>query len=202
MELYLTFVAATIVLILVPGPNVALIVANSLTHGTRYGLMTVAGTSATQAVQLVFVVLGFATIMTTMGAAFEWVRWIGVAYLVYLGVLTLRQPADLPEPLAAPDKSARRIFGEAVLVSATNPKVLLFYGAFFPQFVNEAQPVVAQLTLLAATFWLIAALLDSGWAVAAGRLRPLLARAGRWRHRVTGGVLLSAAVLLAAARRA
>jgi len=79
--------------------------------------------------------------------------------------------------------------------------VLLFYGAFFPQFIDADGPIVKQLVLLAATFWIIAALLDCGWALAAGRLRPLLAGAGRWRHRLTGGVLLTAAAVLAAARR-
>ena len=202
MELYFAFVAATVVLILVPGPNVALIAANSLEHGVRYGLVTVAGTSATQAVQLMFVVFGFATVMAAMGAAFDWIRWIGVAYLVFLGIQTLRTPADALDKPAPPRKSVRLMFGEAVLVSATNPKVLLFYGAFFPQFVDAGRPIVMQLTLLAATFWVIAVLLDSGWALAAGRLRPLLVGVGHWRHRVTGGMLLTAAVALAAVRRA
>jgi len=145
MELYLAFVAATVVLILVPGPNVALIVANSLAHGVRYGLVTVAGTSTTQGVQLIFVVFGFATVMAAMGAAFEWIRWIGVAYLVYLGIQSLRAPADPLDNLAAPRKPIKRMFAEAVLVSATNPKVLLFYGAFFPQFIDADGPIVKQL---------------------------------------------------------
>ncbi len=197
----MAFVAATVVLILIPGPNVALIVANSLEHGARYGLVSVAGTSTTQAVQLTFVVFGFATVMAAMGAAFEWIRWIGVAYLVFLGIQSLRAPADTLDEPAAARKSIRLMFGEGVLVSATNPKVLLFYGAFFPQFVVADQPIVKQLVLLAVTFWLIAALLDSGWALAAGRLRPVLTGAGRWRNRVTGGVLLTAAAALAVARR-
>ncbi|MFQ5634421.1 MAG: LysE family translocator [Gammaproteobacteria bacterium] len=201
MELYLAFVAATVVLILVPGPNVALIVANSLEHGARYGLVCVAGTSTTQAVQLTFVVFGFATIMAAMGAAFEWIRWIGVAYLVFLGIQSLRAPPDRLDKPAVSGKSIRITFAEGLVVSATNPKVLLFYGAFFPQFVDADKPVVEQLALLAVTFWVIATLLDSGWALAADRLRPVLAGAGRWRHRASGGILLTAAAVLAAARR-
>jgi len=202
MELYFAFVAATIVLILVPGPNVALIVANAVTHGTRYGLVTVAGTSATQAIQLLFVVFGFATVMAAIGAAFEWIRWVGVAYLVLLGIQALRAPAENLDRPAPPRKSLRLIFSEGILVSATNPKVLLFYGAFFPQFIDSERPVFAQLILLAITFWIIAALLDCGWALAAGRLRPLIFGVGRWRNRITGGVLLTAAFVLSAARRA
>jgi homoserine/homoserine lactone efflux protein len=202
MELYLAFVAATVVLILIPGPNVALIVSNSLAHGTRYGLVTVAGTSATQAIQLSFVVFGFAAVMATMGAIFEWIRWIGVFYLVFLGVQAWRAPPDRLDRPAPPRKPAGVVFSEAVLVSATNPKVLMFYGAFFPQFIDADRPVVPQLTWLAITFWIIAVVLDGIWALAAGRLRPALARAGRWRHRVTGTLLLTAAAALAAARRA
>jgi len=180
---------------------VALIVANSLKHGVRYGLVTVAGTSTTQAVQLMFVVFGFAGVMAAMGTAFEWIRWIGVAYLLFLGIQSFRAPAVKLDKPAAALKPVRLMFGEAVVVSATNPKVLLFYGAFLPQFVDTSQPVVRQLALLAITFWIIAALIDCGWALAAGRLRPVLARAGRWHHRVTGSVLLIAAAALAATRR-
>jgi len=201
VELYLAFVVATGLLIAIPGPNIALIVANSLSYGTRYGLLTVAGTSATQAVQLALVVFGFAAMMAALGAAFDWIRWIGVAYLVYLGLKSLRSSNnDLDKP-AAERKSSKLIFGEAVLVSATNPKVLLFYGAFFPQFLDDSRPLLPQLLLLAITFWVIAVVLDSIWAMGASRLRPVLVSAGRWHQRVTGGVLLTAAAVLAAARR-
>lgn len=202
IELYLAFVAATVVLVLVPGPNVAIIVANSLAHGVRYGLVCVAGVSSAQVILLSFVVFGFAAVVAAVGVAFEWIRWIGVVYLAYLGIQLLRSP---PEDLDQPEtqqKSIKRTFGEAVLVSATNPKVLLFYGAFFPQFVDTGQPIVMQLMLLAVTFWVIGTFLDCGWALAAGRLRPVLASAGRWHRFVTGGVLLTAAAALATARRA
>ncbi len=202
IELYLAFVAATVVLVLVPGPNMAIIVANSLTHGVRYGLICVAGVSSAQAILLSFVVFGFAAIMAAIGVAFEWIRWIGVAYLAWLGIQLLRSPAEDLDQSEARQKSIKRTFGQAVLVSATNPKVLLFYSAFFPQFIDTGRPVVEQLVVLAVTFWVIGTLLDCGWALAAGKLRPVLASAGRWHRFVTGGVLLTAAAALAAARRA
>jgi len=201
VELYLAFVAATAVLIVIPGPNVALIVANSLTYGKRYGLLTVAGTSATQGAQLALVVFGFAGVMAAAGSAFEWIRWIGVAYLVFLGIRSLLARSEELDEHAAEKKSARLMFGEAVLVSATNPKVLLFYGAFFPQFVDATQAIFPQLLVLAVTFWIIAIILDSAWALGADQLRPVLDGAGRWRQKITGGVLLTAAAALAAARR-
>ena len=85
VSLYLGFVAASTILILIPGPNVSLIVANSIAYGTRYGLLTVAGTSSAIVVQLALVTLGLTATLDILAGWFEWVRWIGVAYLVYLG---------------------------------------------------------------------------------------------------------------------
>ncbi|MBV9516825.1 MAG: LysE family transporter, partial [Hyphomicrobiales bacterium] len=92
LELYLAFVAATAILILIPGPNVALIVANSVAHGSRFGLLTVAGTSSAVIIQLLLTVAGMTTFLSIMANWFEWLRWIGVAYLVYLGIRAWRAP--------------------------------------------------------------------------------------------------------------
>ena len=105
-HLYLAFVAAVTILMLIPGPNVALIVANSVSHGFRYGLLTVAGTSSAMVVQLSLTILGMTELLGTLGSWFEWIRWIGVAYLIYLGVTTWRAPplnlAEVPpEPKSA-----------------------------------------------------------------------------------------------------
>src|SRR5687768_17850222 len=86
LHLYAAFVAAVTILMLIPGPNVALIVANSVAHGARYGLLTVAGTSSAMVLQLAVTALGMTELLETLGSWFEWVRWIGVAYLLYLGV--------------------------------------------------------------------------------------------------------------------
>lgn len=201
LSLYLAFVAATTVLMLIPGPNVALIVANSMAHGTRAGLTTVAGTSAAMIPQLVLTVLGMSAALSTLATWFETLRWLGVGYLVYLGVQQWRAPAvDL---LATPPqpKSPRAIFVRGFLVSLTNPKTLLFYGAFFPQFVSAGKDAGAQLALLALTFVALAVLLDGGWAIAAGRARPLLASRGTARSRISGALLIGAALGLALARK-
>src|SRR5580692_2954791 len=92
LALYAAFVAAATILMLIPGPNVALIVANSLAHGARFGLTTVAGTAAAMVVQLALTVLGLSTLLGELGNAFEWLRWIGVGYLVWLGVSAWRAP--------------------------------------------------------------------------------------------------------------
>lgn len=199
------FVLATVVLMLIPGPNVALIVANSVAYGVRYGLLTVAGTSAAMVLQLAFVGLGTAEALGTLGHWFGWLRWVGAAYLVWIGVQQWRAPpVDLTQTRAQPRASGatlgRAILGRAMLVSLTNPKTLLFYGAFFPQFVVPGPGVGAQVAVLSAVFLGVAIALDSLWAVAAGRARAALAVRGRLRNRLSGGMLAGAGVGLALAR--
>ncbi|HET6183603.1 MAG TPA: LysE family translocator [Acetobacteraceae bacterium] len=199
--LFLGFVLATAILILIPGPNVALIVANSVGRGTRVGLLTVAGTGSAIAVQLALTALGLTAVLSTLAVWFEWLRWIGVAYLLYLGVQQLRAPAvDLTRVRAQP-RPARAILLRGFLVGLTNPKTLLFYGAFFPQFIDPGRALAPQVDVLCATFLVLALVLDGCWALAAGRARWLLAARPRLRNRLTGGCLIAAGAGLALAHR-
>ena len=201
LSLYFGFVATCLVLMVMPGPNVALIVANSLAHGTRYGLLTVAGTSTAIALHLVATFFATASLFTLLASSFEYLRWLGVAYLVILGLRTWRQQHDdfavAPQP-----RSMRVIYLRGVAISLTNPKVLFFYGAFFPQFIEADRPIAPQLLALTGTFLVLAIIFDSGWAILAGRLRGVVAGYAKLRHRLTGGVLIAAGLGLATARRA
>jgi threonine/homoserine/homoserine lactone efflux protein len=199
-SLLLGFILATTILMLIPGPNVALIVANSVAWGTRYGLLTVAGTAAAMVVQLGLTALGMSAVLGSVAEWFELLRWVGVAYLLWLGVRQWRAPAVDLTRVAAQPKSGRAIALRGFLVSLTNPKTLLFYGAFFPQFVRMDRPVLGQVAVLSVVFLALALLLDGGWAVAAGRARFLLAARGRLRNRLSGGMLVCAGVGLALAR--
>ena len=201
LNLYLAFVAASLALALLPGPNVAVIVSNSVAYGVRYGLLTVAGTSSAMVPQLLVVTLGLAGVLEFMSHWFDVLRWIGVAYLVYLGLEALRAPAANLGAAKSEPKSARAIYLKGLLVSLTNPKTLLFFGAFLPQFVDAKGDALSQLALLSLTFLVVAMSVDTAWALVAGRARPLLVHAGRWTNRVTGGVLITAAAALALARK-
>jgi homoserine/homoserine lactone efflux protein len=199
-SLFLAFVAAVAVLMLIPGPNVALIVSNSIAHGPRYGLLTVVGTSSAMVVHLAVAALGMTRALGALGAGFEALRWIGVVYLIGLGVAQWRAaPLDLtkvpPEP-----KSASAIYWRGLLVSLSNPKTLLFYGAFFPQFIDIKLDAAPQLALLCASFLILALVIDSGWAFVAGRARWMLASRGRLRNRISGSVLIGAGAALALTR--
>lgn len=199
-ELYAAFVSATVLLILLPGPNVAVIVANSMSHGVRYGFITVAGVSSGMAIQLSLTILGLAGLLALVSTWFEWLRWFGVAYLVFLGFGIWRAaPIDLSTARPQP-KSRREIYLKAFVVSLTNPKTLLFYAAFLPQFVSSEHARAPQLVILAATFIAIALVLDCGWVLFANRARGALGITGRLLNRLTGGIILAAAAGLAAAR--
>ena len=195
------FLLAVTVLMLIPGPNVALIVANSVAYGVRYGLLTVIGTCSAMVLQLLLTGLGLTELLGQAGTLFGWVRWAGVAYLVVLGVRQWRAPVvDLTRTPPQP-RSPRTIFGRAVLVSLTNPKTLLFYGTFFPQFIVPGRAIGLQVAVLSGLFVAVALAVDGGfWAVLAGRLRGLLARRGRLRNRLSGGVLVGAGLGLALRR--
>ncbi len=203
IELYLTFVAATAVLILIPGPAVALIVANALAHGSRGALVSVAGVSTAVIGQLVVVGFGMASAMALLAEWFEWLRWLGVAYLVYLGVRQWRAAPIALGDIAAPTVSRARLYWTGVIVNATNPKTLFFYAAFFPQFIDPLLPHGPQIATPCVTFLVVQTLLDGSYALLGGRLRPwLVSRArARLRNRVTGGLLIGAGLGLALARR-
>ncbi len=189
-SLYAAFLAASIVLMLIPGPNVSVIVANSLAHGARFGLLTVAATASAMVLQLAVTALGMTALLAGLAHWLAWVRWAGAAYLVWLGVRQWRAP--LVDLAATRPRARREIFLRGFLVSLTNPKVLFFYGAFFPQFLRADRPLAPQLALLASSFLAVAVVVDSGWALLAAQARGLLTRHARLRNRVSGGVLSGA----------
>jgi homoserine/homoserine lactone efflux protein len=200
LQLYLVFVLATALLIATPGPNVALIVGTSLRHGTRTGLMAVAGVNVGVMIQLAVVAAGLSWIVEMFSRNFDLIRFVGAAYLLVLGIQTLwkaRKPAP-PQPL-----SAQRAFSRGFAVAFANPKTLIFQAAFLPQFLTDGEGRQAQLWLLAATFWIITVLGDAIWVLCAARLRAAVSgRAQLIADRVSGCILIAGAgVLLAASRR-
>ncbi len=190
-------IVATAVLVMIPGPNAALIVANSLRYGLRMGCVTVFGTTLGVAIQLAAVVLGMAVIIELAAEALTWIRWAGVAYLVYLGIRTWNEvPSDLKSVSAAP-----AVFWRGCLIAAINPKTLLFNAAFLPQFVVANGDASQQLAVVASVFLIVLLLGDLVWALGASSARRLLDRYSGARNRVTGGFLVAAGVGLALSRR-
>jgi threonine/homoserine/homoserine lactone efflux protein len=175
VELYLAYVVACFVITIIPGPTVTLIVANSLAHGTRAGLLNVAGTQLGLGLMMMVLVVGLSSVIATMGYWFDWLRFAGAAYLVWLGWRLLRSQNGFAQSGGAPVPRGG-FFLQGFLVLMGNPKALLWFGAFIPQFVDPNGDYVGQVVLLGLTAMATAAISDGGYAVLAGRARQLLSR--------------------------
>jgi homoserine/homoserine lactone efflux protein len=200
LHFYLAYVAACVVIVIVPGPTVTLVVANSITHGTRAGLLNIAGTQLGLAVMMGIVLVGLASLIESMGIWFDWVRLAGAFYLVWLGWKLLRARGAMVATEKAPAPRGG-FFLQGFLVLMSNPKALLLFGAFIPQFVDPKTNYVGQVVLLGATAMITAAIFDSAYAILAGRARHFLsAQRARWLSRVSGLFLIGGGAWLALGR--
>jgi threonine/homoserine/homoserine lactone efflux protein len=199
-ELFLAFVLITVVLLVTPGPIVTLVVATGAREGTRAALMTVLGTTLGNGLLVGAIAFGLSWLLNRSVVLFEAIRWLGVAYLIWLGVQAWRgagRAAALPPP---PGKVH---VWRGVLVALSNPKTIAFFTAFLPQFVDPNLPAGFQLALMCAVSVLMAAVLDSMWGIAAGLGRAWFMKPSRARAlgRVSGAVLIGGGVWLALTRR-
>ena len=201
LQIYLTFVVACVALALLPGPNVTLVIANGLRYGTRAALVTISGTQVGLAVVIAIVAFGLTTMMATMGYWFDWVRFIGAAYLVWLGIKLVRAPIEGIDTDAPPAPPRGGFLLQGLTVLLSNPKVLVFFGAFIPQFVDLEQNHFLQVGILGATFMIAAGVTDVIYAVAAGRARKFFsARRTRLLSRISGVFMIGGGVWLALTR--
>src|SRR5256714_13002511 len=152
LQVYLAFVAACIALALLPGPIVSLLIANGLRYGTRAALINVAGAQAGLAIVIGIVAIGLTSLMATMGYWFDWVRFAGAAYLVWLGIKLIWSPIEGVSVDAPPPPPRGGFFLQGFLVLLSNPKVLVFFGSFIPQFMDLSKNHVTQVALLRGTF--------------------------------------------------
>lgn len=196
------FTLASAALVIVPGPTVSIIVANSLRRGAWAGLANVAGTQVGLATMIAVLALGLDAVVALMGEAFVYVKLAGAAYLVYMGVRLWRSDGRIGRV----EGVATGSLGYAVqgfLVIWSNPKALIFFGAFIPQFVRADHPAALQVAVYGALFMLVATLLDGAYAVAAGRAGALLTRARvRLVEKLSGSLLVVGGLWLASLRRA
>jgi threonine/homoserine/homoserine lactone efflux protein len=194
VETLLTFALAGIVLLVIPGPSVLFIVGRALAHGRRAAFTSVAGNTAGASLVVVAVALGFGALATESAEVFTVLKLMGAVYLVYLGVQTVRSRGALSAALEGPTGPAdRSLFWQGVVVGVTNPKVLIFFAAVLPQFVDSgAGSPTSQMLVLGLLFAVIAATLDSIWGLAAGTARAWFATSPTRLRRVggIGGVMM------------
>jgi threonine/homoserine/homoserine lactone efflux protein len=201
LHAYLAYVAACIALALLPGPIVTLVIANGLRYGTRASLTNVLGAQAGLAIVIGIVAVGLTSLMATMGYWFDWVRFAGAAYLVWLGIKLIRTPVEELSTDAPPPPPRGGFFLQGFLVLLSNPKVLVFFGAFIPQFVDLNKDHVPQVALLGVTFMVTAAMSDMLYALLAGRARKFFSRQRtRLVSRISGGFMIGGGIWLALTR--
>ena len=177
LEIYLAYIAACFLIAVVPGPTVTVIIGNSLAHGTRAGLLNVAGTQLGLAVMIAIVGIGLTSLIEGMGHWFEWVRLIGAAYLIWMGVQMVRSSGKV-DASGAPPVPPGGFFLQGFLVAASNPKVLIFLGAFFPQFIDPAGNYALQIVVMGITAMVFAAAMDGTYALLASRAGRMLTARG------------------------
>ena len=195
IELWLAFAAASAVLLIIPGPTILTVISYSMAHGRRANVPLVAAVALGDSTALVISLLGLGALLATSAFWFTVVKWVGGLYLLHLGIKLLRAGISSTE-LAPPAASGSRwrLFANTYLVTALNPKGIVFFVAFLPQFISPAANVTYQLWVLAVTFVVMAATNATLYAVFAGSARRLLSspRAQR-RFNFAGGSLLGAA---------
>ena len=205
-DLWLTFVAASVVLLIIPGPTILLVLSYALSQGRRVALATAAGVALGDLIAMTTSLLGLGAIVLASATAFSVLKWIGAVYLIWLGVKMMRSAGHVnaPELLSAPKRAACGIFGHAAIVTALNPKGIGFFIAFVPQFLDPSRAITPQFAVMIATFVGLAALNALAYALLADKLRQKIARPSviRGLTRLGGGTLMGMGVLTATLKRA
>jgi threonine/homoserine/homoserine lactone efflux protein len=198
---YLLYLAAIALLIATPGPTMLMCITNAINHGPAKALASAAGALVASLGVMALSALGLGAVLAASEAAFTVLKFAGAAYLVYLGIRTFRSSGARPVGAAAP--APRSFFLQGLLVGASNPKALLFFAAFFPQFIAPDTPLVPQFALLALTFVAADGLMLAACAIGVGRLAPWLRRGHVVRaiNRFCGGLFALLGGLLLLARR-
>lgn len=201
LEMWLTFVVAATVILLIPGPTILFVVTQSLTHGRRATLPLVAGVGAGDLVCIALSLVGLSAILAVSATLFTVLKMAGALYLVWLGIGMLRKERLIEDiPVAAPP--SKHLFSRVLTVTALNPKGIIFNSAFMPQFVSPEGDTVTQLSILAATFLLLAMLNALAYSLLASKIAGWFSRSSRQRWlSVSGGLALIGAGAVTAATK-
>lgn len=199
-ENWAAFAAASTILLIIPGPTILLVVSYALGQGWRTALPMAVGVALGDFTAMTLSMLGIGALLQTASGALTVLKVVGGAYLVWLGIQLWRAPPLKLDPATAgttaADARGRVLFRQGLLSAVSNPKVLLFYGAFLPQFLDASRPLLLQFAILAGTFAGIEAVVEYLLARLAHRVRPWLERTGRTFNRVCGGLFAAMGVAL------
>lgn len=208
IELWLAFVAASAILLAVPGPTVLLVISYALGHGKRAATATVAGVALGDFTAMTASMLGLGALLATSATLFTVLKWVGAAYLIYLGIKLWRAPVaskEAPGEVASVAKERPlRIFLHTYIVTALNPKSIVFFVAFLPQFLNHAQPIAFQMVVFEVTFLVLATANAAAYGLMASMARETIRKPGVQRavNRTGGSLMIGAGLLAAGWKRA
>jgi threonine/homoserine/homoserine lactone efflux protein len=205
-QVWLTFVAASAALLLIPGPTVLLVLSYAISQGKKVAIATVGGVALGDFIAMSASLAGLGALVLASAALFTILKWIGAVYLIFLGVKLFRSAsgASLGDLEKVTGTSASSVFGHAAAVTALNPKSIVFFIAFVPQFVAVDAPLLPQFAVLVVTFVGLAAINALAYALLADRLRAKIARPSvlAWFSRMGGSALVAMGVATAAFKRA
>jgi len=205
LQLWMAFVGATIVLLLIPGPTIVLVLTYALTQGRKVAVASAAGVALGDLVAMTASLLGLGAIVLASASLFTAIKWVGAAYLVWMGWGMIRAAGQVNiGEVDTPALPAARIFRNAAVVTALNPKSIVFFIAFVPQFIDAEAALLPQFGILIATFVGLAFLNALLYALMADRLRGTVRRPAvlAWMTRMGGGVLIAMGLATATLRRA
>ena len=198
----LPYIGACLLFSIVPGPSVTVVVANSLARGTRAGFLTILGTEIAMLTMVFIVAIGMDAVMGVVSEAFTVIKLVGAAYLIWIGWKMFNATGQLEMGRAGDRLPLLRYTWQGALINWSNPKTLLFLGAFLPQFVDTSRPAFEQIMTLGLIVMVVATATDSIYAVLAGRAREVLTAARvRLMSRVSGVILMIGGVWLALVRK-
>lgn len=202
-ELWLAFAAAAAAVIAIPGPTTLMVMGHTMSSGMRIGLISLIGVTLGDICAITLSVLGFSALLAASAEAFLVMKWLGAAYLVWLGIQLWRAPPAELTPTDERRTTAGKAIRQTFIVTLLNPKGILFFAAFLPQFIDPAKPLWPQVLILMVTFDILAAAIQGGYIFAMSRARNRIASpaALRTMNRVGGAMLVGAGLLTATLKR-
>ncbi|MBS7697046.1 MULTISPECIES: LysE family translocator [unclassified Chelatococcus] len=196
LKAWMAFVAASAVVLLIPGPTILLVVSYALGQGRQAAMPLVLGVTVGDTIAVVASLMGLGAILAASALVFTIVKWLGAAYLVYLGIKLWRADPSLQSAASPTTARPMAMFSHAALVTALNPKSIVFFVAFLPQFLDQGRPLLPQMIILAATFVTLAFFNAAGYAMLASSARRLVSRPKVLKavNRTGGGLLVGAGI--------
>lgn len=207
LQTWILFVSTVFLITASPGPNALLALTHGAKHGAGRAAATVLGSLTGFMVLLALSLVGLGALLAASATAFQIVKWLGALYLIYLGIKTWRSNPEAVSAntgaLSDTEIVRRSLFRKGFLVAISNPKILVFFAAFFPQFIIPSEPQLPQILVLASTFVLLELSWQLTYALGGGQLSRWLGRSevARWFNRVTGGLFVGSGLLVAFSKK-